>query len=585
MMKKLVVWLLIASMVFSMVACGAKKDEGEKADPTPTTEVTPEPSPSPTEAPTDPLLELHKTEYTSIKEAYADYFMIGTIYNPNLSEVDRMVIKQHFNVITPENLMKPESMQPSEGVFNYNQADLMMLYAESEGMKVIGHTLAWHQQSGNWLGTSAANREEAIQQLKDHIYGVAGKYEGKIYSWDVVNEAIRDGAKLPANGDWRSCLRESQWTKSIGTDFIDLAFQFAREAAPTAKLYYNDYNMDDQNKAEIAAAMIADLRSQGIPVDGIGMQGHYSTGTNLGNVVKSLERFKAIDGLLVSVTELDVTVNGVNTGRLNKTQELMQAVVYANLFSIYKDYADIIERVTFWGYRDNTSWRSEGAPLLFDRSLLPKEAYYAVLNPEGYIEYAGGGQAGGDKVETKKAEAVNGTPTIDGVADDIWNGATKYNIANSIFAWQGATGTVQMMWDTNNFYALVSVTDPVLNASNSNAYEQDSVEFFLDQNNCKNSYYDAGCGQYRSNYYGVLSYGEVPTQTGVKAAAKTGNGGYVIEFCIPLLKNGTQGTVMGFDAQINDANAAGSRQSVMKFNGTSDSDYTNPAAWAEVTFK
>ncbi len=590
-MKKMLAIVLILAMVVSMVACG--DDEKPKESPTPTAELTPtaepeEPSSTPTTAatatptPTPDLSYLHESEFDSLQEAYKDDFMIGTIYTTNvLNGKDKELVLKEFNVMTPENIMKPEGMQPTEGKFNYGAADRMMSFAKENNVTIIGHTLAWHQQSGKWLGSSAANRDEAIAQLKAHIEGVAGHYKGQIYSWDVVNEAIRDGAKLPENGDWTQCLRETQWTKSIGLDYIALAFQFAHEAAPDALLYYNDYNMDNANKAEIAAAMIKDLREQGVPIHGIGMQGHYSTGTSLSNVGRSLERFSQIEGLRISVTELDVTINGVNNGKPSKEQQMLQAVFYAKLFKLYKEYADVIERVTFWGYRDNTSWRSEGAPLLFDAMLNPKEAYYAVLNPEAYAAL-GGEEA---KPETKKAEAVYGTPTVDGTIDACWNDAKTYEISNAIFAWQGAKGTVQMMWDENNLYALIRVKDGVLNASNGNLYEQDSIEFFLDQNNCKKEFYDSACGQYRCSYKGVVSYGEVPTTKDVKMVAAIENGGYLVELSIPLVKAGEKGTVMGFDAQINDANASGTRQSVMKFNGTSDSDYTNPSTWAEVTFK
>ncbi len=586
-MKKMIVWLLVISMVLSLATCGNETKDDDKTTPTvtegitpgatntPTATATPEATPTPSED------DLHSSPYSSLKDAYADDFMIGTIFTTNIMfGADKELVLKNFNVITPENLMKPESMQPTEGNFHYAAADQMMVFAKAEGLTVIGHTLAWHQQSGNWLGVSATDRDDAIEQLKAHIFGVAGKYEGQIYSWDVVNEAIRDGAKLPADGDWTKCLRETQWTKSIGTDYLELAFRFAREAAPTAKLYYNDYNLDDQNKAAIVAAMVEDFVSRGVPIDGIGMQGHYSTSTSLANVNRSLERFSKIEGISVSVTELDVQVSGVTNGKLTEEQEMLQAVFYANLFTIYKSYADIIERVTFWGYRDNTSWRSEGAPLLWDKNLVPKEAYYAVLNPEAYSKLGTG-----TEIETKKATAVYGTPGIDGVVDDCWSNAKKYDIANPIFAWQGATGTIQLMWDEEYIYALFTVKDSVLNRSSSNKYEQDSIEFFLDQNNCKFSYYDAGCGQYRSNYMGEMSFGDAPTQVGVKASTMLVDGGYVVELRVPLEKTGVKGTVMGFDAQINDANASGARQSVMKLNGISDSDYTNPAAWAEVTFE
>ena len=236
------------------------------------------------------------------------------------SEKDNALVKQHFNAITPENLMKPEYMQRPQGTFNFRESDHMLEIAERDGLTVIGHTLAWHNQSGNFLGKvnkegKPVTRDEAIQQLKDHIYGVAGQYKGKIYSWDVLNEAIADGAKLPENGDWTQCLRKTQWTESIGPEFVAMAFQFAHEADPNALLYYNDYGLNDKFKSEIAAAMISDLRSQGVPIHGIGMQSHYSIDTQLSSVRRSLELFSSIEGLRISVTELDIAVPNINGGQ------------------------------------------------------------------------------------------------------------------------------------------------------------------------------------------------------------------------------------------------------------------------------
>lgn len=584
---RIVSWLLLLAMSVMLMACSQEDNEEVKPTDQPTGEAqasaAPEATPTSTVVTNPEITEddLHKLSYDSLQEAYADYFMIGTIYTNDITRgADYELVTKNFNQLTPENILKPDATQPTEGNFTLNAAKLMMTYAETENMTVHGHVLAWHQQSGNWLGQTS-DREVAINQLKNHINGVAGEFAGKIYSWDVVNEAIRDGAKLPADGDWTKCLRETQWTKSIGTDYIALAFQFAHEAAPDALLYYNDYNLDDPNKAEIVAAMVTDLRAQGVPVDGIGMQGHYNTNTYIGNVAGSLEMFSKIDGIRISFSELDLGVSGVTSGKLTEEQELQQAIAYAKLFLVFKDYADIIERVTFWGYKDNTSWRSESAPLLWDSMLQPKEAYYAVMNPEAYAKL----EAAGETVETKQAKAVYGTPDVNGVVDDCWSAAPKYDIANALFAWQGATGTVQMMWDEQYLYVLFDVDDTVLNKNAENKYDQDSVEFFLDQNNCKKTYYDSGCGQYRCNYASEVSFGSVPNNDGFDAEAFYKKGGYIVEMRIPLLQGGEKGMVMGFDAQINDANAQGVRQSVMKFNATTDYAYNNPSMWAEVTLE
>jgi len=164
----------------------AATDVSATETPAPTAAPTLEPLPTPTPLPTaTPRPDISNV---SLKEIYKDYFMVGTIYTERIdSGKDNALVKQHFNVFTPENLMKPEYMQRPQGTFNFGASDHMMEIAERDGFTVVGHTLAWHSQSGDFLGKvnkegKPVTREEAIQQLKDHIYGVAGKYKGQIYS-------------------------------------------------------------------------------------------------------------------------------------------------------------------------------------------------------------------------------------------------------------------------------------------------------------------------------------------------------------------------------------------------------------------
>jgi endo-1,4-beta-xylanase len=346
---------------------------------------TPSPSPSASDPETD-TAEVSLPDYasTSLAEAYADYFLIGTVYNPNsTSGKDKELLLKDFNVITPENLMKPQYMQPNEGEFVFAGSDNMIKFAQENDLKVVGHTLAWHQQTGNWLGINVT-RDEAIEQLRSHITTIVGKYKGQVMSWDVVNEAINDGVSLPSNGDWTKCLRDTQWLKSIGPDYLALAFQFAHEADPDAKLYYNDYNLNVSQKAKIVHAMVKDLLAQGVPIHGIGMQAHYNTNIQAANVEASLKLFSELD-VEISITELDMTVSGATATGLTEDQEKAQAVAYAKLFKLFKDYKDKIVRVTFWGTLDTRSWRAKQFPCLFNGDYTPKEAYYAVLDPEGYL--------------------------------------------------------------------------------------------------------------------------------------------------------------------------------------------------------
>lgn len=580
---KLCILCLVMSMFLS--ACGSTSKETSDAKTKKTKNVTtviPTPTVAPTVVPTEvPVADLIAKDWPkdfSLYKTYKDDFFLGTIYtDASRSGTDKELTLKQFNTITPENLMKPEYMQPTEGNFNYSEADTMFQFAKENNLNVHAHTLVWHNQSGDWLGKNVS-REKAIEQLKSHITNIVKHYKGKAYSWDVVNEAINDGVALPANGDWKSCLRQTQWLDSIGPDYIAMAFKFAHEADPNAKLYYNDYSLNDRNKADIVCAMVKDLKSQGIAISGIGMQGHYSIDTSVGSVEYSIQKFIKLK-VEISVSELDVAVKGAAMTGLTKDQEIRQGIFYAKLFQVYKKYSKSIARVTFWGYVDNKSWIRQSFPCLFNADYSPKLAAYAVLDPDKFLKLY---QTSDQKKVVSTAKAYYGTPKIDGEIDKLWDNCPKAQINNAIQAWQGAKGTVRLLWDKSFVYALFEITDAELNDSSQNAYEQDSIEVFLDQNNDKNSFLDDNDGQYRVNYKGVESFGTVPAINGFKSFAKQTNDGYLIELAIPLLKNAKQGKVMGFEAQINDANSFGKRQSVMKFNDLSDNSYQSTENWGNL---
>ncbi|MBE5988375.1 GH35 family endo-1,4-beta-xylanase [Lacrimispora xylanisolvens] len=524
--------------------------------------------------------EVHIENLTPLKDIYKGKFLIGNIYNSiNLTGVDRDMVLHHFNVVTPENMMKPDAMQLQKGVFTFESADAMTGFCQENGLKTVGHTLAWHSQTPDWMN-AACGREEAIGRLRDHISNVAGHYSGKLLSWDVVNEAIQDGAKLPADGNWKSCLRDTPWLRNIGTDYIELAFQFAHEADPNAKLYYNDYNLNDNNKAEIAAAMYTDLKKKGIPIDGIGMQAHYSTTLPVATVEHSLELFKKT-GAEISITELDVVVSKAKETGLTKEEEIAQAQTYAQLFRLYNQYSDVIERVTFWGYTDTRSWRSSSFPCLFDGDYKAKEAYYAVADPDGYLNK----HPLKEIPEPNTINAVKGTPVIDGTVDEIWNQAKEEPVRIMTMAWQGATGTVKTLWDEKNIYVLVRVKDKTLNTDSKNAYEQDSVELFLDENNDKSYYYQEDDGQFRVSCKNMVTFGSNGKREGFQSSVKVTEDGYLVEAKIPLTTTAEKGKVMGFDVQINDSNERGERISVAKFNDDSDNSWQSTARWGNLLLK
>lgn len=559
--------LALCFAVLALTACAAPMQSDIK----PTVERTPEPAPAPTDDPDG------WPESFSLHEAYQDDFLIGTIYTKDSQGgADKDLTLHHFNAITPENIMKPEYMQPDENRFFYDETDAMIEFASDNNLQLIGHTLVWHQQTGDWLGQNVG-KEQAIEQLRAHIMGVAGKYKGSIAAWDVVNEAIVDDMSLPADGDWTKCLRQTQWLKSIGPEYIALAFGFAREADPHARLYYNDYNLNVKAKAEVVAAMVSDLRNQGVPIDGIGMQGHYNTDTTAKSVESSLELFSKL-GVEISITELDVSVSNADATGLTQEQEISQALVYARLFNVFKAYKDVIARVTFWGYVDNKSWRNDRFPCLFNADYSPKQAAYAVLDPDKYLSL----YDTGEKVAVKMATAMYGTPAIDGEVDDIWASARLFSVNTPTMAWEGAKGKVRMLWDESFIYVLFTVQDDVLNMQSDNAHEHDSVEVFLDQNNGKADTFEADDGHYRVNYAGDASLGSVPDIPGFKSAVKLTEGGYLVEMAIPLLTPAEGGMIMGFDAQVNDSDASGALVSIMKFNSPANNSHQSPELWGSL---
>jgi endo-1,4-beta-xylanase len=330
---------------------------------------------------------------TAIKDAYAGKFLIGAAGDlRRYSETELANIKTHYNILTPENCMKPQPIHPTEDRYNWATADALVQWCEDNNIKVWGHTLLWHAQTGRWFfqGTDGqpASRELALERLKKHIFTVVGRYKGRIIGWDVVNEAIEDrGAGETEN------LRKRSWYATVGPDVLTMTFKWAHEADPDAQLYYNDYNIEQgavENKGKHASSMILLKRliAEGLPIHGVGIQGHWHLDTNLADVEKAITNYGAL-GLKVAITELDVTATGSNSGAFgvrggNRTipeeNYQKQAEVYAKLFEIFKRHSDVVDRVTFWGISDRRSWRRGQDALLFDRQLQPKPAFKAVLD-------------------------------------------------------------------------------------------------------------------------------------------------------------------------------------------------------------
>lgn len=528
-------------------------------------------------------------DLTPIKDVYQDDFLIGNAVSASDLEGNRLkLLNMHHNVVTAENAMKPDQAYNAEKQFDFTDENALVDKVWAQGLQLHGHVLVWHQQTPEWLFTAEngapLSREAALANLRTHVKTVVENYGDKVISWDVVNEAIIDNPPNPT--DWKASLRQSGWYKSIGPDFVEQAFLAAKEVLEEKdldiKLYYNDYNDDNQSKAQAIYQMVKEINDKyaaghngDLLIDGIGMQAHYNKNTNPENVRLSLEKFISL-GVEVSVTELDITAGTNNV--LTEQEATAQGYLYAQLFEIYKEHAEHISRVTFWGLNDATSWRAAQSPLLFDKDLQAKPAYYAVINPEKFIT-----ENQPEVREANQGSAVSGTPMIDGTVDSVWSNATVLPINRFQMAWQGANGVSEVLWDNENLYVLIQVSDSQLDKSSSNPWEQDSIEIFVDENNAKTSSYEEGDGQYRVNFDNETSFNPVRIGEGFKSATKASGNGYTVEVKIPFKTiTPDNNTKIGFDVQINDGKD-GARQSAATWNDLTGLGYQDTSVFGVLT--
>ena len=340
----------------------------------------------------------------SLYQEYEEFFPIGTAvavsqWNRTLDSHQHL-IEKHFNSVTAENAMKPDALQPREGHFDFGTANELVDFAEENDMQVRGHTLVWHSQVPDWFFEDEAGRridekeeiteEErqlVIDRMENHVKTVVGEYKGQVYAWDVVNEAV-DG----------NSLRQTPWLEIIGEEYLAMAFRFAHEADPEAKLFYNDYN--SVQRRDTIYEMLKGLIEEGVPVHGIGMQGHWDIdGPSKFLIEQTIQQFAELDDLTdydfeIQITELDVSLFswGDETRLEEPSQYILfqQAQRYEELFELFIEYSDIITGVTLWGIADDATWldnfpveNRDDWPLLFDENHEPKEAFWRVIDVAG----------------------------------------------------------------------------------------------------------------------------------------------------------------------------------------------------------
>ena len=285
-----------------------------------------------------------------------------------------------FNMLVAENEMKMENLQPNRGEFTYGSADNLVSFAQKNKMAIRGHCLVWHQQQPGWLSSDGKkndmnwSRQEALEIMKNHITTVMNHYKGKVTEWDVVNECLDDDQSIIRSNPDAYTLRQTVWQRAIGNDYIDSAFVYARRADPTAQLYLNDYGVELQGRAKSVAFynIVKHLLQRNIPIDGVGLQCHFSVGdVDSVRLENTIQRFGE-DGLKCIITELDMGISSTSTANLEE-----QARNYRVITDIVLNN-DNCPSMVIWGLKDNDSWRSSSNPLLYTASLGKKPAWYAV---------------------------------------------------------------------------------------------------------------------------------------------------------------------------------------------------------------
>lgn len=330
-----------------------------------------------------------------LKDYFQKYFTMGVAVSPRSLKTDEAsLILKNFGSLTPENAMKMGPIHPRENEYYWKDADSIVAFAKRNHIKIRGHNLCWHNQAPRWIFTNAAgdtvSKEILLQRLKDHISTVVKRYKGSIYAWDVVNEAVSDKP-----GEY---LRNSPWYRICGEEFIAKAFEYAHEADPDALLFYNDYNEINPVKREKMYRLVKSLKDAGVPIDGIGLQGHWAINEpSEQELVNTIKKFASL-GLKIQVTELDISVYPKeHNARERKPEDTLttfteakenaQIDMYKRCFRIFEKYKKQISGITFWNISDRNSWLDnfpvrgrKDYPLLFDKNLQPKKAFWEVVN-------------------------------------------------------------------------------------------------------------------------------------------------------------------------------------------------------------
>jgi endo-1,4-beta-xylanase len=494
-----------------------------------------------------------QTDIPSLKDVLADSFTIGAAVDVGeiASARHTELTRKHYDTITARYSWKFGQLHPSESTYSFGAADTVANFARQNGLKVRGHTLVWHKENPAWLFQDASgvdltptpeNKELVLQRLESHIRTVVPRYADVVSSWDVVNEVVD-----PSQPDG---LRRSRWLELTGTDYIDRAFQVAREVAgPAVKLCINDYSTTDPAKRQALLDLVQGMLARGVPVDCVGHQMHINIGgPSVAAIRTSVEAFAAL-GLDNQITEMDMSVYTDGTSRYQVVpREILvkQAYRYRDIFREYRRLSRSISSVTFWGLADDNTWLSTfpiarlDLPLLFDDDLQAKLAYWGVVDPLQL------------PVLTQRLPVTKNTSEIDHHGEERWDGDQDERRADHReIDWATAASTTfgdedtvpvtfKALWDEQHLYLLVSVSDATRS-------RDDRVEVFIDENNDKATSYQPDDAAYA---FGRFRAG----RHGVRFRMRERLGGYELEATLPIARALTTGAEIGFDIRVIDAN-------------------------------
>lgn len=382
--------LLAGAASLALSACGGGGTTTVRAP----VSAPPPPPPQPVATPFTPATGAFRNKFNG-------RFVVGAAIEPSqiaAGQADADILRDQFGAITAENVMKPGSLAPTEGVYTFAAADSLLAFTEANNMTLRGHTLLWHRATPDYF--FQGTRAEIKARLEKYVTDVVTHFKGKVLAWDVVNEVISDdnGGTAP--------YRDSNWYKAAGgADYIDWAFEAARKADPDALLFINDYNTELSGKRGRLLQVVKDLQDRGIPIDGVGHQMHIQAATPVADVLSAIDDVdNQFMGLVNHVTELDISIyndpgscfdtqtNCAADYGTNVPQSVIddQAQKYRELYAGFAARSTVTS-VTTWGISDAQSWLNSfpvnrrNAPLLYDRDRAAKTALRAILEDDFQI--------------------------------------------------------------------------------------------------------------------------------------------------------------------------------------------------------